>query len=370
MLGFSKKKKKNEYEAISYGELVKKKFLKNRLAVWSGIILLIFYIAFVGFPNFFATNHYMLQNEDYIFSPPQIPQFIDEDGKFHLRPFVYGLKSELNLETFTWEYKTDYSQRYPIYLINRGYEYKMLGLFKSNLHLLGLKDGTPLFLLGTDRLGRDVFSRILVGGRVSLTIGLVGITLTIIIGSVLGTVSGYFGGLVDDVIQRIIELLMSFPSIPLWAALAAILPKEWSPIQTFFAISVILSLINWTGLARQIRAKVLSYREAEYTHAALASGASDMYIIIRHMLPNSISHIIVIATLAIPGMILAETSLSFLGLGIQPPMTSWGVMLQSAQEINAVLQHPWLLVPGLFVIVVVLTYNFLGDGLRDAIDPY
>lgn len=370
MLGFLKKKQKNENEAISYWELVKKKFFKNRLAVWSGIILLIIYLVFVGFPNFFATNYYMQQNEDYIFAPPQTPHFIDKEGKFHLRPFVYGLKSELNLETFTWEYKVDYDQKYPIHFFTKGYEYKVFGLFKANRHLIGLQDGTPIFIFGTDRLGRDVLSRILIGGRVSLTIGLVGITLTIVIGSFLGTVSGYFGGLVDDIIQRIIELLMSFPSIPLWAALAAVLPKDWSPIQTFFAISVILSLINWTGLARQIRAKVLSYREAEYTHAALASGASDLYIILRHMLPNSISHIIVIATLAIPGMILAETSLSFLGLGIQPPMTSWGVMLQSAQEINVVLHHPWLMIPGLFVIIVVLTFNFLGDGLRDAIDPY
>ncbi|MCG8514909.1 MAG: ABC transporter permease [Halanaerobiales bacterium] len=360
----------HEYRAITQFEMIKVKFFRNKLAVTGGIVLIILYLFFVIFPHFFATNDFMQQNEDYIFAPPQWPQFIDKDGNFHLRPFVYGYQSELNLETYSWEYKINYNEKYPIYFITRGYNYKLFGLFNMNWHLLGLGQDKKLFLLGTDRLGRDLFSRILFGGRISLTIGLIGVALTIIIGSFMGTLSGYFGGKIDDFIQRIIELLMSFPSIPLWAALAAVLPAEWSPIETFFAISIILSLKNWTGLARQVRAKVLSYREEEYTYAARVAGASDLYIIFRHMLPNCLSHILVIATLSIPGMILAETSLSFLGLGIQPPMTSWGVLLKDAQKISVVLQHPWLMIPGIFVVFAVLAYNFFGDGVRDAIDPY
>ena len=360
----------HEYRAITQFEMIKIKFWRNKLAVSGGIVLIILYLFFVIFPHFFATNDFMQQNEDYIFAPPQWPQFIDHDGNFHLRPFVYGYQSELNLETYSWEYKINYNEKYPIYFITRGYNYKLFGLFNMNWHLLGLGQDKKLFLLGTDRLGRDLFSRILFGGRISLTIGLIGVALTIIIGSFMGTLSGYFGGKIDDFIQRIIELLMSFPSIPLWAALAAVLPAEWSPIETFFAISIILSLKNWTGLARQVRAKVLSYREEEYTYAARVAGASDLYIIFRHMLPNCLSHILVIATLSIPGMILAETSLSFLGLGIQPPMTSWGVLLKDAQKISVVLQHPWLMIPGIFVVFAVLAYNFFGDGVRDAVDPY
>ncbi len=360
----------HEYRAITQFEMIKIKFWRNKLAVTGGIVLILLYLFFVIFPHFFATNDFMQQNEDYIFAPPQWPQFIDHDGNFHLRPFVYGYQSELNLETYSWEYKINYSEKYPIYFITRGYNYKLFGLFNMNWHLLGLGQDKKLFLLGTDRLGRDLFSRILFGGRISLTIGLIGVALTIIIGSFMGTLSGYFGGKIDDFIQRIIELLMSFPSIPLWAALAAVLPAEWSPIETFFAISIILSLKNWTGLARQVRAKVLSYREEEYTYAARVAGASDLYIIFRHMLPNCLSHILVIATLSIPGMILAETSLSFLGLGIQPPMTSWGVLLKDAQKISVVLQHPWLMLPGIFVVFAVLAYNFFGDGVRDAVDPY
>lgn len=355
---------------LTQGQLMWRRFLRNRLAVAGGIVLIIMYITMVIAPGFFSPYNYAEQRADYILAPPQIPRFIDETGKFHLRPFVYGLKTELDLDTFQWVHTTDTSQKYPIYFFVRGSEHKILGFIPCNWHLFGVKAPGTIFLAGTDDLGRDMFSRMLHGGQISLTVGLVGVALTLILGSVMGTISGYYGGTVDMVIQRIVELLQSFPDIPLWAALAAAVPPEWPPDKIFFAISVILSLRNWTGLARQVRAKILAFREEDYALAAQAMGASDRRIILVHMLPNALSHIIVSATLSIPGMILAETSLSFLGLGIQPPVVSWGVLLQNAQQVSVVLERPWLLLPGLCVVLAVLSFNFLGDGLRDAADPY
>lgn len=227
-----------------------------------------------------------------------------------------------------------------------------------------------MFLLGTDRMGRDLLSRILYGGRVSLTVGLIGVMLSLVLGTVLGAVSGYFGGWVDHAIQRIIELLAAFPPIPLWMALGAAVPPGWSSIQTYFGITIILSIISWGGLAREVRGKGLVLREQDYTHAARAAGAGHWHIITRHLLPGCYSHIIVVATLAIPGMILGETALSFLGLGIRPPMTSWGVLLEEAQRVEVLLDNPWLLYPAIPVLFVVIAFNFLGDALRDAADPY
>jgi peptide/nickel transport system permease protein len=359
-----------ERASLTQGQLIWRRFLRNRLAVVGGVIVIIFYLSMVIFPGFFSTYDYTIQREDYLYAPPQLPQWIDDEGQFHWRPFVYGFTTELNMETFEWIHITDTSEKYPIHFITRGEEYRLLGLFPCDIHLFGVEEPGTLFIFGTDELGRDLYSRILHGGQISLTIGLVGVILTIILGSIMGTISGYYGGVIDNIIQRIVELLMSFPDIPLWAALAAALPPEWSPAKTFFSISVILSLRNWTGLARQVRAKILAYREEDYALAAQAMGASDRRIILVHMLPNAASHIIVIATLSIPGMILAETALSFLGLGIQPPIVSWGVLLQQAQQVSIVLDRPWLLLPGLFVVLAVLSFNFLGDGIRDAADPY
>ena len=357
-------------ESLTQGQLIWRRFLRNRLAVAGGIIVIVLYLVMVIFPGFFATYNYTQQNENYLYAPPQVPRFFDEEGKFHLRPFVYGLKTELDFELFEWVHTIDTSQKYPIKFFVRGDEYKLFGLIPTNIRLMGVDAPGTFYPFGTDDLGRCLYSRILHGGQVSLTVGLVGVTLTIILGSVLGTISGYYGGIIDNVIQRIVELLLSFPDIPLWAALAAAVPPEWSPTKVFFAISIILSLRNWTGLARQVRAKILAYREEDYAVAAQAMGASDRRIILIHMLPNALSHIIVVATLSIPGMILSETSLSFLGLGIQPPTTSWGVLLQQSQQVSVVLQRPWLLLPGLFVVLAVLAFNFLGDGIRDAVDPY
>jgi peptide/nickel transport system permease protein len=351
---------------LSYRQLVWRKFRKSKLALIGGVVLIFFYtVALLA--EFFAPYDATHDNARLRYVPPQPVRFVAADG-FHLQPFVYGLKQSRDPETTELVFVEDREQRYPIHLFHRGDPYRLFGLIDTNIHLIS-SDG-PFYLLGTDRMGRDLLSRILYGGRVSLTVGLVGVFLSILLGSLLGTISGYWGGAVDFLMQRAIELLSSFPSIPLWMALAAALPAEWSGIQVYFGITVILSLLGWGGLARQVRGKVLAMRDQDYVLAARAAGAGHGYILLRHLLPTAYSHIIVIATLAIPGMILGETALSFLGLGIRPPMTSWGVLLEEAQRVTVVLHHPWLLLPAIPVILVVIAYNFVGDALRDAADPY
>lgn len=358
-----------EIGQLSLWYLIWRRFLRNRLAVAATFVLLLLYLM-VALAEFITPYNHLLSNEDFVARAPQLPRFRDAAGQFHLRPFVYGTTTELDTYNLDWVHKDDTSQTYPLKLFVKGDPYKLLGLFPSDRHLYGVDEPGTVFLLGTDRLGRDLFSRIVFGGRISLTVGLIGVSLTILFGSVMGTISGYFGGPVDTVIQRFIELLMSFPSIALWAALAAAMPADITIVTRFFLISIILSLIGWTSLARQVRAKVLAFREMEFSSAATAAGASHFRIIMVHMLPNALSHIIVIATLAIPGMILAETALSFLGLGILPPAVSWGTLLQDAQTVGVVIKKPWLMLPGAFVIVSVLSFNFLGDGIRDAVDPF
>jgi peptide/nickel transport system permease protein len=306
---------------------------------------------------------------EYAFAPPQRLHFVSDEG-LHLWPFVYGLKGVRHPETLRKFYIEDQSKKYALRLFVRGETYHFWGLFKTDLHLFGVEPGGSLFLLGTDHLGRDLLSRIIYGSRISLTIGLVGVALSFVFGLVIGVVSGYYGGWIDNVIQRGIEILRSFPSIPLWMALAASLPSSWSPLQVYMGITVVLSFIGWTGLARQVRGKILSLREEDFATAALLAGASKWRIMTRHLLPSFMSHIIVSITLAVPGMILGETSLSFLGLGLRPPVTSWGVLLKEAQNVQAVAFQPWLLTPVIFVIITVLAFNFVGDGLRDAADPY
>jgi peptide/nickel transport system permease protein len=284
---------------------------------------------------------------------------------------VYGLQSTIEIKAMRRVFSVDTQQKIRVRLFVQGKPYKLLGLFPATMRLIGPVDETqPMYLLGADRLGRDMLSRLIYGTRVSMSIGLVGVLLSLVLGILLGGISGYYGGLVDSFIQRVIEFLRSIPTIPLWMGLAAALPMDWPPLRVYFGITIILSLIGWTGLARVVRGRFLSLREEEFIMAAEVDGASELRIILRYMLPSFTSHIIASTTLAIPSMILAETSLSFLGLGLRPPIISWGVLLKEAQSVRAVLQAPWLMWPAVAVVISVLALNFLGDGLRDAADPY
>jgi peptide/nickel transport system permease protein len=345
------------------------KFRKHKLGLVGGIVVLFFYITAL-FCEFLAPYEPNERDIQYVHAPPQAIHFVGEDG-FHLRPFVYGLVGERDPESRRMTFQVDTTQRHFIYLLVHGDPYKFWGLFETDLHLFGLKgEQGSMFLLGADRLGRDMLSRILYGARISLSVGLIGVFFSFLLGILIGGISGYAGGVTDVVIQRLIEFIRSIPSIPLWLALSAALPPEWPPLRVYFGITVILSLIGWTTLARVVRGKFMSLREEDFIMAARLSGASELRIITRHLVPSFMSYLIARLTVAVPSMILGETSLSFLGLGLRPPVISWGVLLQEAQNLRSVALAPWLLLPGLFVVVAVLSLNFLGDGLRDASDPY
>lgn len=347
------------------------KFRKHRVAVIAGVIIVLMYLGAL-FAPFLAPYGPTHRDRGNIYVPPQKIRFRDENG-FSWRPFIHPLKVTYDMDTFQKVYTEDTSKRVYINFFVRSEssddEYKLFGLFKSNLHLFGVEDGY-LHLFGTDNLGRDVFSRVLYGGQISMSIGLAGVFLSLIIGLILGGISGYYGGVVDNIIQRLIEVIRSFPEIPLWMALSAAIPPDISPILVYFGITIILSFIGWTALGRQIRGKVLALKNEDFMVAARLAGTSEAKIILTHLIPSFMSHIIASLTLRIPSMILAETSLSFLGIGLRPPVVSWGVMLQQAQNVHTISMAPWLLIPGIFVIIYVLAFNFLGDGLRDAADPY
>ncbi len=360
------------YYMASQWRLMWWKLRRHRLAVISGVFLAAVYLSIV-ISEILAPYNLHARNTRYLYSPPQSVHLFD-DGKF-VGPFVYGIKASLNLERLQWTYSEDTLDVQKIRYLCVGDDYKgasysFWGLFPGSFHLFcPAKDG-QLFLLGTDRLGRDVLSRIIYGARISLTIGLVGITISFAMGLTIGGLAGYYGGFVDAVVQRIIEVIRSFPSLPLWMALSAILPVTWSPILVFAGITVILGMLDWPGLARAVRSKLLALREEDFCTAAELMGAKPGRIIGKHLLPSFMSHLIASATLSIPSMILGETALSFLGLGLRPPITSWGVLLNEAQNISVVALYPWLMYPVVPVICIVLAFQFFGDGLRDAADPY
>lgn len=354
------------------------RFSRHKLAMISMAVLIFAYLValFCEFVAPHDPNHY---DPRWVLAPPMKLHFVDQAGQFHMQPFVYGLKSKRDLETLAMVVVPDETHTYPIRFLVRGDPYELWGQFPADRHLFGLAksrdsaeapDDQMFFILGADELGRDNLSRIIFGARISLSIGLFGVLLSLVFGVILGGISGYYGGVADVVIQRVIEFLRSLPAIPLWLTLAAALPPTWSAIRIYFGITIILSLIGWTGLARVVRGRFLALREEDFILAARLANAPRMRIILRHMAPSFASHLIASLTLAIPGMIMSETALSFLGLGLQPPIVSWGVLLQSAQNLRSVVLAPWLMLPGLFVVIVVLAFNFAGDGLRDAADPY
>lgn len=359
----------DDHYIASQGRLMWLRFKRNRLAMLGGAVLCIVYAIaiFCEFLSPYSSNTF---NGEIVNLPPQTLRFFDAEQGFSLRPFVYGIEKTYDPVTWKQIYIEDEQNRQYLSFFVRGESYKLLGLFETDVHLFGIEDPNGVHLFGTDTLGRDLFSRTLTGTRISSTIGLVGVLSSVLIGLVLGGLSGYLGGTADLIIQRLIDFTISLPSIPLWMALAAAVPPTWTVIQTYFCITLILSLISWPGLARTVRSKIISLKNEEYVKAAIVSGARTHHIIIRHMLPMITSHLIASLSLSIPGMILGETSLSYLGIGLRAPAVSWGVLLSDTQKFRNVALYPWTLIPGIFVIITVMSFNFVGDGLRDASDPY
>ena len=355
----------------SYWQLMWWRFLKHRMAVISAVLVVIFYLIAL-FAEAVAPYIPDTTFVQYKLAPPSKIRVIDAEGNWQ-RPFTYKIVRERDPQTLRSIYTEDQNSIYPIRLFVRGPEYEMWGFWKSDIHLFGLdapREEQGLFLLGADRLGQDLFSRVCYGARISLTIGLVSVVISLVVGIVLGGISGYYGGTIDNVIQRLIEFIRAIPEIPLIMALAAALPADLPVIQLYFGVTVLLAFVGWTGLARVVRGRFLSLREEDFVMAARFAGSSEMRIIIRHMMPSFLSHIIASLTLSIPGIILSETGLSFIGLGLRAPAISWGVLLQEAQNLRSVALAPWVLTPALAVIITVLAFNFLGDGIRDAADPY
>ncbi len=368
----------------SYWTLMWWRFRKHKMALVSAVILFFLYLVaiFCEFTAPYDPEQFFVK---YKFAPPSNINFFDQEGNFQ-RPFVYQTIRERDPQTLESVYVENKDRRYPICFLVRSGTYKFWNLWETDLHLFGLglpfeegqaactggieQEEQGVFLFGADRLGRDVFSRVIYGSRVSLSIGLVGVFISMVLGILIGGASGFYGGAVDNLVQRSIEFIRSIPSIPLWMGLSAALPPDWPVIRVYFGITVILAFLNWTGLARVVRGRFLSLREEDFVMAARLMGTNEFRIIVRHMVPSFLSYIIAWLSLAVPGIILAETGLSFLGLGLRAPAISWGVLLQEAQNLTSIVLAPWVFTPGGAVILAVLAFNFLGDGLRDAADPY
>lgn len=346
------------------------KFRKHKLAMIGTVVTLLIYLVAL-FAEPIAPYGPSTNFSQYTYTPPQIPRFVDTRDGFDLGWYVHGYQSEVDTTSFQRVFTVDEDIKVPMGFFVKGEPYELWGIIPMERHLFGPKNqDETAFMLGTDRLGRDMLSRVVYGARISMSIGLVGVALSVVLGIALGGASGFYGGRIDNIIQRIIEVIRSIPTIPLWMGLAAALPPGWSGLRVYFGITVILSFIGWTGLARVVRGRFIAMREEDFITAAKLDGSSEKRIIFRHMVPSFMSHIIASVTLSIPAMILAETSLSFLGLGLRPPTVSWGVLLQEAQNIRTVATAPWLFAPGVAIVIAVLAMNFMGDGLRDAADPY
>jgi len=353
----------------SYFQLVWRRFRKSKPAIVGGLMILMLAILSI-FSDFFSPTDPGQLDMPASFTPPQRIHFIDAEGRFHLTPFTYNQVVELDPITFEPKWTEDTSRAYFVKFFVKGWEYKLFGVIKTRYHLFGVEQGGTVYLLGTDKFGRDLWGRACRAGRISLTLSLFATIISVGVGSVLGVISGYYGGWIDNVLQRFVEFVQSFPQLPLWMALAAIIPPTWDSFKVFVIMAIIFALLSWTVLAREVRGKVMAFRETDFILAAKEMGASDKRIIFRHLYPNSLSHVIVILTLMIPQIILAEAFLSFLGIGIQEPLVSWGLLMHDAQNLQTLGSHNWIMLPVIFIIVAVLGFNFLGDGLRDAADPY
>ncbi|SMO66015.1 ABC transporter permease [Paracoccus laeviglucosivorans] len=342
------------------------KFRRHRVAVWSAVFLALMYLT-AAFAEFLAPYDLHTRDTANIYAPPQQVRLF-HDGRF-IGPYVYARTMQLDMENLQRVYAEDRTRPEKLRFLCRGDEYLLWGQVAGDRHLVCPSQGGSAYFLGTDRLGRDILSRIIHGARISLTIGILGVAMSFVLGIVIGGLAGYYGGWIDAIVQRMIEVLQSIPSIPLWMALAAIMPVTWSPLLVYAGITIILGMLDWTGLARAVRSKLLALREEDYVQAAQILGARPRRIIARHLVPGFMSHLVASATLTIPGMILGETALSFLGLGLRPPVTSWGILLTEARSVNTLALYPWLLFPVIPVVLVILAFNFMGDGLRDAADP-
>ena len=356
-----------QYE--SYFQLVWKRFKKSKAAIAGGLMIIMLAVLAV-FADFFSPTDPGQIDLKSTFTPPQRIHFVDAEGRFHLRPFTYNQVLELDPTTYAPIWSEDTSRRYHVRFFVRSWEYKLLGVIPTRWHLFDVEEGGTIYLLGTEKFGRDLWGRGCRAGRISLSMSLFATFISVAVGSVLGVSSGYYGGWIDGVLQRFIEFVNSFPQLPLWMTLAAVIPRTWDSFVIFIMMSIIFALLSWTILAREVRGKVMAFRETDFILAAKEMGASDARIIFRHLYPNCLSHIIVILTLNIPSVILAEAFLSFLGIGIQEPLVSWGFLMKDAQSLETLGTHTWILTPAVFIVFAVLGFNFLGDGLRDAADPY